>query len=349
VPRSIAVGVLSLLALTGISLREAGAREFTRDPCPLLSTPTASAGLKAEFARLSARAMSLDSTTAAFNARCNVENPEGEAAEIACKQEEADLQKQIEQHDREIESFNRSLAAEADGEIRRLQGRMAGTAAKMRQAMGNSEEWQREAEDWIELGAQARHQAQVATVFEELDLATEAVAEAARQNIELSAEMLRRFKAWYDGYGQIFPYAERARILARIRDLRTVKDMAELLGILGTAQASMLGAREALEDAQYRRAVGEAVVGVLRIAQSALSADPRLKLAVTVVDLSLEDGYAVLAGREARVRVDQLLTLQDGNLRAIDALGRLYVEDVRKLKAVKQARAGLVADACFAS
>ena len=91
------------------------------------------------------------------------------------------------------------------------------------------------------------------------------------------------------------------------------------------------------------RAVGEAVVGVLRIAQSALSADPRLKLAVTVVDLSLEDGYAVLAGREARVRVDQLLTLQDGNLRAIDALGRLYVEDVRKLKAVKQARAGLVA------
>jgi hypothetical protein len=302
-----------------------------------------------EFARLSTRAKSLDSTTAAFNARCNVENPEGEQAEIACKQEEAHLQKQIEQHDREVEGFNRSLAAAADGEIRRLQGRMAATAAKMRGAMGNSEAWQREAEDWIKLGEHARHQAQVATVFEELDIATAAVAEAATQNIELSAEMLRRFKAWYEGYGQIFPYAERATIFARIRNLHTVKDIAELMGTLGTAQASMLDARESLDDTQYRRAVGEAVVGVLRIAQSVLSADPRLKLAVTIIDLSLEDGYAVLAGREARIRVDQLLTLQDGNLRAIDALGRLYVDDVRKLKAVKQARAGLVADACFAS
>ncbi len=164
--RPIAAGVLSLLAVTGISLQEAGSREFTRDPCPLPPVPAVSAGLKAEFARLSARARSLDSTTAAFNARCNVENPEGEQAEIACRQEEADLQKQIKQHDREIETFNRLLAAEADGEIRRLQGRIAATAAKMREAMGNSEAWQREAEDWIELGEHARHQAQVTTVFE---------------------------------------------------------------------------------------------------------------------------------------------------------------------------------------
>ena len=323
--------------------------EFTRDPCPLPSDRATSAGLKAEFARLSTRAMSLDSLTAAFNARCNVENPEGEPAEVACKREQADLQKQIEQHDGEVETFNRSLAAELDGEIRRLQGRMDATAARMKEAMGNSDEWRREAEDWIELGAHARHQAQVATVFEELDLGTEAVAEAAKQNIELSAEMLQRFKAWYEGYGQIFPYAERARILTRIRNLHTVKDMAELLGALGTAQASILGAREALDDAKYRRAVGEAMLGVLRIAQTVLSADPRLKLAVTILDLGLEDGYAVLAGQEAKARVDQLLTLQDGNLRAIDALGRLYVADVGRLKAVKQARAALVADACFAS
>jgi len=239
VQRAIAVGIVSLFAVTGILIQEAASREFTRDPCPLPSAPPPPAGLKAEFAGLSARAMSLDATNTAFNARCNVENPEGEQAEIACKQEEADLQKEIEQHDREVEAFNRSLTGEEDGEIRRLQARMAATAAKMKASMDNSGAWQREAEDWIELGEQARHHAQVATVFEELDLATEIVAEAATQDIELSADMLRRFKAWYEGYGQIFPYAERARILARIRDLHTVKDMSELLGILGTAQASM--------------------------------------------------------------------------------------------------------------
>ena len=96
--RSIVVGIVSLLAVTCIAPREAGAREFTRDPCPVPSAPAASAGLKAEFARLSTRAMSLDSATAAFNARCNVENPEGEPAEVACKREEADLEKQIAQH-----------------------------------------------------------------------------------------------------------------------------------------------------------------------------------------------------------------------------------------------------------
>jgi hypothetical protein len=81
----------------------------------------------------------------------------------------------------------------------------------------------------------------------------------------------------------------------------------------------------------------------------AIESDPQLKLAVATLQLTVDDGYAFYAHHLASQRVDQILDLQGSNLKAIGALGNLYVGDVKKLKAIRHAKEVLVGSACYST
>jgi hypothetical protein len=332
-----------LLLTWGVSWG-AGGGHYARRPCPV--SPEMTAGMQDQFARLSTRADTLDSTVVAFNAKCNVDNPEGSSAERTCAHQEKQIRGDLDRHDKDVAAFNQHLVSDYDSQSVLVSSRMAATAARMKVANTSSEDWQADTQEWMNMSAKARRNAQISATLEAFGLVADAAALDAHQSIAFSEDSIGRFEKWYASYNQALPASQRATVLTRIRLLKSREQDAELLSLICQLVSTEISPKLAMDDDHYWEATGEAAVGTLRMAQAVMNTDPRIKLIVAATQMSLDVSYGWTAVLLSRKRTEQLIALQDDNLKAINALSRLYIDDVKKLKELKTARAAFTGSAC---
>jgi len=332
-----------LLLVWGVS---SGASEghYARRPCPV--SPEMTASVQGQFVKLSARANTLDSTVTAFNTKCNVDNPEGSSAERVCAEQEQQLRGDLDSQDKEVAAFNRQLASAYDSQAIVVSNRMAATSARMKAANNSSEDWQADMQEWMDMGANARRSAQVSATIESFGLIADAVALDAHESLAFSEDSIGRFEKWYASYNLALPASQRDTVLARIRLLKSRKQDAELLSLILQLVGAHISPQQAIADDHYWEATGEVAVGTLRLAQTVMNTDPRIRLIVAATQMSLDVGYGWTAILISNKRATQLIALQDDNLRAINALSHLYIDDVKKLKQIKAARAAFGGSAC---
>ncbi len=334
-----------LLLAWGVSSGASGGHYACR-PCPV--SPEMAAGVQDQFARLSTRADTLDSTVAAFNAKCNVDNPEGSSAERACANQERELRGDLDRQDKDVAAFNQQLVSDYDSQSVVVSNRMAATAARMKAANNSSEDWQADTQEWMDMSAKARRSAQVSATLEAFGLIADAAALDAEQSLAFSEDSIGRFEKWYASYNQVLPASQRATVMTRIRLLKSRKEDAELLSLILQLVGAHISPQQAMNDDRYWEATGDVAVGTLRLAQAVMNTDPRIKLIVAAAQTGLDTSYGWTAVLLSRKRAEQLIALQDDNLKAINALSRLYIDDVKMLKQLKTARAAFTGAACSA-
>lgn len=334
-----------LLLAWGVSSGASGGH-YARRPCPV--SPEMTAGVQGQFARLSTRADTLDSAVAAFNASCDVDNPEGSPAERACADQEQQMRRDLDRQDKDVAVFNQQLASDYDSQSVVVSNRMAATAARMRAATNSSEDWQADTQEWMDMSAKARRSAQVSATIESFGLIVDAVALDAHQSLAFSEDSIGRFEKWYASYNQALPASQRATVLARIRLLKSRQEDAELLSLILQSVGAHISPQQAMDDDHYWEATGEVAVGTLRLAQAVMNTDPRIKLIVAAAQTALDTSYGWTAVLLSRKRAEQLIALQDDNLKAINALSRLYIDDVKKLKQLKTMRTAFTRSPCSA-
>lgn len=336
--------VVVCLAL-GVSL-EASGGHYARRPCPVPSGIATATGLQDQFANLSARADLLDPVVSAFNTKCNVDNPEGSSAERDCAEQEQHIKGDLDRQNKDVDAFNRQAMSAFDSQSAIVSSRMAATAARMKAANNSSEDWQADTQEWMDMSAKARRSAQVSATLEAFGLIADAVALDADQGVAFSEDSIGRFEKWYSSYNQALPASQRATVMTHIRLLKSRKQVAELLSLILQSVSAGISPQQAIADDRYWEATGEIAVGTLRLAQTVMNTNPQIKLIVAAMQMSLDVGYGWTAVLIANKRATQLIALQDDNLRAIDALSHLYIDDVKKLKQIKAARAAFSGAGC---
>ena len=325
------------------------AGEYAREPCAVAdilrtnvdyaSTVNLSHTLKLAAAKLESEAKNHD-------IRCDRNMKEGSPEELACALEKRNLQEKLAAHDRSVERHQVHVGRMIDQAITRLDQRMATTRTLLSQTTHSAERWTRDMQEWIDLGKQARHEAQVTAFEKSVGLAVEGIKLAIDGQLVLSEQARNSYQLWYARSGQAFPAAMRAPIEQRILSMRAGRDVTEMLTYIYDQHGRAYAVVGALESGNNWEAAGQAVAGSLKLSLTLGQASPEAKLAVDISELLLDDSYGWMSRIVAENRVQELIVLQETQLDVVKVLSTRYVADVKEREALAVARAQLESDAC---
>lgn len=287
----------------------------------------------------------LESKADAFDkSLCNTQNVRGSSTEIACRNEQAILAKQVEQHNQRVKDVNAKVSASLTEAEDRLAPRLAHTRAQIATWDPQSQRLRGDIEKWIEMAKKA----QIDAVLQSLETITLSMfdlrKEFWREKAKLDQESIGRFKAWYERYGQALPPAVRNEIRLRVASLSTKADVAELLTyIYKQGSRAYVVAAEARDNTNWAtagRAMVELVkqVGDLGIEKWKKLDPKQIGKGIAIGEMVISQAYGWTALTITEGQVDTLLNLQAKQLEALKSLGVRYAVDVRALNAVKAAR-----------
>lgn len=329
------------LALSS-SLAMAGNR--TLDPCPVPG-PVATEALTARFNELSKEEQRIEADSDAFDQRC-ASTKDKSAADRECAASLERILARISANDGKTRDYHRSLVAAFDERLAKIDARMAETRRRMDAEIQSSRDMHRDAEEWIEKGEHAKLVARLSTAFEIMEILGHGMTHHAEHGVTLAENQIVRMRDWYARYAQSMPASARAPIEKQIAGLRTVGDIGRLIQQLGSTGSRSLGMIHAGQEGHDLEFWLHFFLGAIRTAVT-IAGYAKIQIAAAAMQMLVDDAYAYATWYYARTNIDLLLAAQDKSLQAVTALGNLYVADVRSRKALSQAKASLVASACY--
>jgi hypothetical protein len=338
------------LLAAGIALMAGAAiaGEYARDPCAAPGVLRSQAAtIFTRHDTLAAASRSLDAQGRQHDAQCDRELPAGSAAEVGCAASKGKLAHAIAEHDDRIVEYQRDLAVLIDQALARLEARMAQTRLRLARVTPSAAAWSQDMEAWIELGETARREAQW-TGYEKLAaLSLERIKTGIDAQLSLAETTRSAFRAWAATARAGLPEGTRAAIEQQVRNLRSGRDVTDMLAFLYDQHSRTYSVVKALQDERGWEASAQALVGALKLSLSLMqNASIQSKLAVDITELAIDASYGWLARAAGADRVEQLVAIQEKQLQAVKSLGRLYTADVDTRKLLVQARRHLDSRAC---
>lgn len=320
----------------------AWAENFVDIPCAIpeaARSKIANAGaLEDERARQAAKGNKLDEVITRFNAGCKSGRAKGSDAELACKDAEATLTKDLETHNRAVAQLNAQTRLVLAGAEKTIVARMAQTRGKLANSRVDTDRAAARAGEWVKMG-QAEASRARRTLFEQVaSLGIDAYTESARESVKIADKELRDFKTLYKESWQAFPPAVRETIANQISNLSTSADVLTLLKYIYEQHGRAYEMVESAERGKLLEMSEKATLGVLKLALGFMkNVSPEVKVTVALAEVAAADVDAWHAYYIAKGSVDQMLSLRDLDLRAIASLADLYRRDTDLLKAIRMA------------
>jgi hypothetical protein len=193
-------------------------------------------------------------------------------------------------------------------------------------------------EDWIDLGVQARNEAQANAVEKTIGLAIEKIKGLLKTDLIVSEKTRDAYRQWFNQSGKAFPVEVRRGIEQRISNLRAGRDIIEMLTYIYDQHSRAYIMADALQKGTNREAVGQGTVGVLKLTLALSQTNFEVKFLVDLVELLIDDTYGWLARYITENRVQEIIILQDQQLDIVNRLGRNYIKDVNVLKSLLSAK-----------
>lgn len=331
------------LALVGmLAGLPAWAENFVDIPCAIpdeaRSKIANGTALEVERARLAAKGDKLDEVITRFNSNCKAGRAKGSDAELACRDAEVSLSKEMEAHDRLVAQLNTQTRRALGDAEKTVVARMAQTRSKLSNSRVDTDRAAARADEWVKMGQDEARRAGW-TLFEQAALlGVDAYTEAARESVKVAESELREFKKWYQSSWQAFSPAVRATIERQILDLRTSADVATLLKYIYEQHGRAYEMAESAERGKMLEAGEKATLGLLKLSLSLMkNVSPQVKFTVATAETAAADVDAWHAYYIAKGSVEQMLSLRDQDLRAIASLADLYRRDTDLLKAMRAA------------
>ncbi len=337
-----------LAAAMALSCGTAASSDYARDPCPAPEALRKEGGaIFATRDTLAAAARRLDDQGRKHDAQCDRDFPVGSASEVACGASKVKLAQAIATHDGHVDRYQGDLRALIDQALARIDRRMVETRSRLAGVAPSAQAWNREMDAWIELGEDARREAQW-TGYEKLaGLSLEGIKAGIGAQLSVSEAIRSNFKAWLAASGQALPVGALAPLEQQIRELRSGRDVINMLNFLYEQHTRAYSVAKPLQAGKNWEASAQALAGALKLSLSLMqNASLQAKLAVDITELAIDASYGWLARGAAIQRVEQFAALQEGQLDAVKALTRLYTTDVDARKALRQARRHLDSTAC---
>ena len=337
IPFVAAIAVLAMIA--GPAAR---AENFVDIPCAIPDAARSSipgaAALDADRMRLVAKGAKLDEVITRFNASCKAGRAKGSDAELACKDAETTLTKDLETHNRAVAQLNAQTQRVLTDAEKPIVARMAQTRAKLANARIDTDRAAARAGEWVKMGQDEARRAR-RTLFEQTALlGIDAYTEAARGSVKIADKELRDFKSLYKESWQAFPPAVRETIANQISNLSTSADVLTLLKYIYEQHGRAYEMVESAEHGKLLEMSEKATLGVLKLALGLMkNVSPEVKVTVALAEVAAADVDAWHAYYIAKGSVDQMLSLRDLDLRAIALLADLYRRDTDLLKAIRMA------------
>jgi uncharacterized protein YjiS (DUF1127 family) len=340
----------SMLLLT----LNAYAGDYARDPCAIPDkiaiSQAARADLQKQYAALAAKSAQLDGSSEALNQDCkNIHRVVGSPSEVSCARRERDITVALGTHGRNVGAFNQRLTDALQTAIPALQAQMATTRNELARMSRNSQQWQHEIDDWIELGEQARNEARLHAAFAAIDTITDLEHEQLAENIELNEDALTTYKSLYASGQRFIPAEFRTALEHQLTTMRTRRDLLQLFQQLSLTADRTYTLYKPLSEDKSIAGLGQFTVGILRESLLLIQASPEATMTVTALDMAQDSAYGWIAHVVAQHRIKEFNGLQDNELGAINTISRLYISQVNNLKTLKDAMNALLNAACYKS
>ena len=332
----------ALAVFATLAGRPAGAENFVDIPCAISDAARSkianAAALDADRARLTGKGDKLDETITRLNAGCKPGRAKGSDAELACKDAEATLTKDLETHNRAVAQLNAQTRRALTDLEKPIVARMAQTRSKLANSRIDTDRAAARAGEWVKMGQEEARRAR-RTLFEQTALlGIDAYTEAARGSVKIADKELREFKTLYKEAWQAFPPAVRETIANQISNLSTTADVVTLLKYIYEQHGRAYDMVESAQRGKLLEMSEKATLGVLKLALGFMkNVSPEVKVTVALAEVAAADVDAWHAYYIAKGSVDQMLSLRDLDLRAIASLADLYRRDTDLLKAIRMA------------
>jgi vacuolar-type H+-ATPase subunit I/STV1 len=225
--------------------------------------------------------------------------------------------------------YRKMTAVEIDAELDTINNRIAKTRSELEKLAPQLQGLQASIDEWMDLANDARDKARetaqetVATVLlEKLAMRNEAATKLDEESLTRINAILRKRVFMNDLYAQVLT-------TEKLASLKTDLDVINLLKGVQTSLA-LGSAIESKEREEVMKAVLEGI-GIV-------NKDPAISLLIADGELTIDAAYGWLAHKEARDRVNQLLSLGEEQFRAVKGLTTLYKKDIDNRKKLIAAR-----------
>lgn len=300
------------------------------DVLKLLPAPSANA-LRAGATKLDVTLATLESDVTVFHSDCRHVASDDTEKNSECRLRWSQLARRASDLEDSNAQFKREVRDAVEAEIKARSARAERTMQELKKVSIRLQGYQGAVAEWSTLAADARASAQKQAMLTVATVLTEGLLSSNQNQTKLNEDARQRIDALIERgiLGQ--PWisqipAMRADVVARLASMRNDQDVLRLLATINQA----LQAAPNPNDPDVTRA---AVIALRCL--DVVNRDPRITMLISVGEVWIDAAYGWLAGGMAKQRIEQVLALDEQDLRAVGQLTALYKADINTLSRLR--------------
>ncbi len=263
----------------------------------------------------------LTARTAAFNAEyANV--VEGSPKVRQALKDQEDLRVLKEAYVAGVARFDTDVKAAVQRRVEELTQKSSRTLAEIKKTAAAMQGYQAALQKWATLPREAREKAHRTVATALASVLIEGLTARNEKAVELTNENLTKIMTYLSGL--------RTLRVRGLEELATLKTDADVLHLLKTVNEGLATTRDS-----ETKDTDQALTIILRVT-SLVNRDPKIGLLIAGGEIWIDAAYGWWIGKKASECVDQLLDLEDMQLRTLKALTTMYKSDIDDRNALRE-------------
>lgn len=325
------LSIFLIMAGYAMSLLSVPGQESSADIPENIFSPATYAKLSAEKASLDRQQEALQNEKIRFNADCARVASDDAAKINECRQRQEKFLVALQQYNSKLDAYSLARSNAVVSQLTTLDARISRTRIAIRQYSEQLKNFQAELDEWTQLPLKAREEAVETARETSVSVLVDAMVVRQEEQISVAEDDLKLVNRLLLQRSLLNDLRDQVMIQQRINNIRTYRDVLEVVGMVREAMAATSELKK--ED---REAIGKALLHIIAAANNATIHQPGINILISDGELAIADTYAWKAGVESRSRVEQLLTLSDQMLKGLKAETNLYKKDIDDRKTLRK-------------